>query len=92
MSPPPPEHLYCEDFGQNDPKRNRFSVDNHRANIYETETDVSPPRTPTFFHSVRHYSDSPTNPKITKSTDGRRDSSSEKSNIHSSDEWDRRTY
>lgn len=95
MSPVPSEHRYCEDFGQQDSKKNRFSSENHhdcQADIYQTETDFSPPRTPTFYKSVRYYDNSPTHLKITKSTDGRRESSSEKSNIQSSDEWDRQTY
>lgn len=99
MSPPPPDHRFSEEFVEQDRYRSHhYSPERHGypTDLYETETDFSPPRSPRSpelydqDRSYRYFS--PTLPMKNKSTKESKDSSSEKSNILSSDEWDRQTF
>lgn len=97
MSPPPPDHRYSNNFmEQKRYENNRYSPDDRHdylTDIYDTETDFSPPRSPP--RSPESYRDrnyrnySPGVPTKKKST---RKGISEKSSILDYDEWDRQTF
>lgn len=95
MSPPPPDHRYSDDYCEKNRYRNhRYSPSQeYPTNLYETETDFSPPRSPEMYQHDRNYKYFPPalqNKK--KSSLECKGSSSEKSNVLSSDEWDRQTF
>lgn len=104
MSPPP--NNYVDDRGRYSP--HRYSPDSrydygYSRDLYETETDFSPPRSPEPYRRERNsyrernrdYSPSPPpqhqHKKRTSLGKGS-NNSSDKSSIISSDEWDRRTF
>lgn len=89
MSPPP--------LPNNDRYLGRYSpdsrYDDYPTDLYETETDFSPPRSPEPYRRERsnyHRNYSPSPPPKQKYSKG--SNSSDKSSILSSDEWDRRTF
>lgn len=104
MSPPP--NNYVDDRGRYSPRR--YSMDSRYDNdysrdLYENETDFSPPRSPDPYRRERNsyrernrdYSPSPPpqhqHKKRTSLGKGS-NNSSDKSSVISSDEWDRRTF
>lgn len=91
MSPP----LHSNDYVEQD--KYRFRDDRYSpADVYDTETDFSPVHSPKLPKSLRlppeayQLDHMYKNVPKTKSIESK-DSSSGKS-VHSSDEWDRRTY
>lgn len=109
MSPPPPNHRYSPNNFVDDRGRygNRYSPDDSRyddypagTDLYETETDFSPPRSPEPYNRrdrnhFRNYSPSPppqpTNKKKYSVSKGDKSSSIDSSRS-SSDDFDRRTF
>lgn len=95
MSPPPPDHRFVPNFVEpNRYENNRYSPDDYPGDLYETETDFSPPRSPPrspdFYRGRNYRNYSPEVPIKKKSN--RKGSSSDKSSILDSDEWDRQTF
>lgn len=96
--PPPPVHRFPDEYVEEERYRNNRERSNeYPQDFYETETDYSPPHSPRMSRSPNEYQHSnyryfSPSPLKTKSTNESKGSSSEKSNAHSSDDWDRRTF
>lgn len=103
LSPPPPDHRYApNDYGSDRERydRNRYSPEDSRygdypTDMYETEADYSPPRSPQPYRRDRNYRNYSPSPPPPPSNGGRKKSTASKgsgSSVISSDEWDRRTF
>lgn len=96
-SPIPHNQRFVDVYGDKDGyhSKRRYSRDEF-TDLYDTETDFSPPRSPGRFQcgdNLKIFTSHPTQNKSSNASKGSNSSSSsDKSCVVVSDEWDRRTF
>lgn len=93
MSPTVPDFRYAnKSVGQSNHRYDSDERENSTADLYETEVDFSPSRSPEVFNPERSYRAYSPDQSIKNKLSRIRKGSDEKNSFNSSDNWDRQTF